>query len=82
MWCIFLDGFQCSPIDDSLATSCDFGVLTREEKHTSFYSALSIILLKQLLCLWVWDNFFSGLQVHLSMVVQLVAILLFSQEDR
>ena len=82
MWCIFLDGFQRSPIDDSLATSCDFGVLAREEKHTSFYSALSIILLKQLLCLWVWDNFFSGLQVHLSMVVQLVAILLFSQEDR
>ena len=53
-----------------------------KRRHTSFYSAISIILLKQLLCLWVWDNFFRGFQVLLSMVVQLVAILLFSQEVR
>ena len=37
--CIFFGGFRHSPIDDCSTASCDFGVFTGEDEHTSFYSA-------------------------------------------
>ena len=36
----FLGGIQHSPVDGFLAVSCNFGVLTGEDVHTSFYSAI------------------------------------------
>ena len=32
--------FQCIPVDDCSAISCDSSALTRESEHTSFYSAI------------------------------------------
>ena len=41
----FFGAFQCLPIDDCLATSCDSGVLARGSESTSFYSAILVPLL-------------------------------------
>ena len=34
-------GIQHSPVNDCLAASCNFGVLTGEDEHTSFYSVIN-----------------------------------------
>ena len=39
MWGIFGE-FQCLPVDDCSAVSCDSGVLTRGSEPTSFYSSI------------------------------------------
>ena len=36
---VYFGGFQHSPVDDYSTASCDFGVFTGEDEHTSFYSA-------------------------------------------
>ena len=40
MWGIVFGEFQCLPVDDCPAASCDSGVLTRGSESTSFYSAI------------------------------------------
>ena len=40
MWGIFFGEFQCLPVDDCSAVSCDSGVLVRGSDSTSFYSAI------------------------------------------
>ena len=40
MWGIFVGEFQCLPVDDCSAASCDSGVLTRGSESTSFYSTI------------------------------------------
>ena len=40
MWGIFFGEFQCLPVGDCSAVSCDSGVLARGSDHTSFYSAI------------------------------------------
>ena len=40
MWGIFFGEFQCPPVDDCSAVSCDYGALTGESELTSFYSAI------------------------------------------
>ena len=46
MWvlfvCLFFGGIQHSPVNDCSAVSCNFGVLTGEDEHTSFYSVILI----------------------------------------
>ena len=39
---IFFGEFQCLPVDDCPAASCDSGVLTRGSESTSFYSAILV----------------------------------------
>ena len=41
-WGIFFDEFQCLPVDDCPAVSCDSGVLTRGSESTSFCSTISV----------------------------------------
>ena len=41
--------FQCLPVDDCSAVSCDSGALARGNEHTSFYSAI----LNQPECIYV-----------------------------
>ena len=36
----FFGGFQCPPDNGCSTASCNFGVLTGEDKRTSFYSAI------------------------------------------
>ena len=36
----FFDGIHNSLVNGCLAASCNFGVLTREDEHTSFYSTM------------------------------------------
>ena len=40
MWGIFFGKFQCLPVDDCSAVSCDSGALARGSESTSFYSAI------------------------------------------
>ena len=40
LWGIFFGEFQCLPVDDCLAVSCDSGALARGSEGTSFYSAI------------------------------------------
>ena len=40
MWGIFFGEFQCLPVDDCSAVSCDSGALTRGSESTSFYSVI------------------------------------------
>ena len=40
MWGMFFGEFQCSPVNDCSAVSCDSGVLERGSESTSFYSAI------------------------------------------
>ena len=40
MWGIFFGEFQCLPVDDCSAVSCDSGALTRGSERTSFYSTI------------------------------------------
>ena len=42
MWDIFFGEFQCLPVDDCPAASCDPGVLARGSESTSFYSAILV----------------------------------------
>ena len=42
MWGILLGEFQCPPLDDCPAASCDSGVLARGSGSTSFYSAILV----------------------------------------
>ena len=51
MWSIFFGEFQCLPVDDCPAASCDSVVLIRGSESTSFYSAI--------LVLYSQFNFFS-----------------------
>ena len=44
---IFFGEFQCLPVDDCPAASCDSGVLTRGNESTSFYSAILVPLLQK-----------------------------------
>ena len=44
MWRIFFGEFQCLPVDDCPAASCDSGVLTRGSGSSSFYSTILINL--------------------------------------
>ena len=40
MWSIFFGQIQHSPVNGCSAASCNFGVLTGENGHTSFYSTI------------------------------------------
>ena len=40
MWSIFFSEFQCLPVNDCSAVSCDSGALARGSKCRSFYSAI------------------------------------------
>ena len=40
MWGIFFGEFQCLPVDDCSAVSCDSSVLKRGSESMSFYSAI------------------------------------------
>ncbi|XP_067592203.1 ADP-ribosylation factor-like protein 9 isoform X2 [Pseudorca crassidens] len=40
MWGIFFGEFQCLPVDDCSAVSCDSSALARRSEHTSFYSTI------------------------------------------
>ena len=42
MWGVFFSEFQCLPVDDCPAASCDSGVLTRGSESTSFFSAILV----------------------------------------
>ena len=42
MWGIFFGEFQCLPVDDCPAASCDSGVLARGSESTSFYSTILV----------------------------------------
>ena len=42
MWGIFCGEFQCLPVDDCPAASCDSGVLARGSESMSFYSAILV----------------------------------------
>ena len=49
MWGIFFfGGIQHSPVNGSSAASCNFGVLTGEDEHKSFYSAILKYVLKEI----------------------------------
>ena len=39
---IFFGEFQCLPVDDCPAASCDFDVLARGSESMSFYSAILV----------------------------------------
>ena len=45
MWGIFFGEFQCLPVNDCSAVSCDSGVLARGSESMSFYSATLTLLL-------------------------------------
>ena len=40
MWGIFFGEFQCLPVNDCLAVSCDSSVLERGSESMSFYSTI------------------------------------------
>ena len=40
MWDIFFGEFQCLPVHDCPAASCDSSALERRSEHTSFYSTI------------------------------------------
>ena len=42
MWGMFFGEFQCLPVDDCPAASCDSGVLMRGSESMSFYSAILV----------------------------------------
>ena len=42
MWGIIFGEFQCLPVNDYSAVSCDSGVLARGSESTSFYSVISV----------------------------------------
>ena len=62
MWGIFFGEFQCLPVNDCPAASCDSGVLTRGSESTSFYSAI-LVPPPQELFLRVANEFFSCLWI-------------------
>ena len=42
-WCgVSFGGFQCLPVNDCPAASCDSGVITRGSESTAFYSAILV----------------------------------------
>ena len=41
-WGIFFGGIQHSSVDDCSSARCNFGVLTGEDKQTSFYSTMEL----------------------------------------
>ena len=43
MWAIFFHEFQCLPVDDCSAVSCDSGVLARGSESMSFYSTILVL---------------------------------------
>ena len=45
MWGIFFGEFQCLPVNDCPAASCDSGVLARGIESMSFYSAILVLIL-------------------------------------
>ena len=53
MWDIFFGEFQCLPVDDYPAASCDSGVLARGSESTSFYSAILVPLLRAKVSFWI-----------------------------
>ena len=65
MWGIFFGEFQCLPVDNCSAVSCDSGVLARGSECTFFYSAilnqspkerLYFVLFKTLPRIGHWEN--------------------------
>ena len=57
MWGISFGEFQCPPVDDCPAASCDSGVLTRGSESTSFYPAIFVPILPMSSASWVvWSK--------------------------
>ena len=51
---LFFSGIQHSPVEGCSAASCNFGVLTGEVEHTSFYSAILEKMLRMEKAMHVW----------------------------
>ena len=60
MWGVFYGEFQCLPVDDCPAASCDSGVLARGGESTSFYSAILVPLSLLIILQWI----LKSLQCH------------------
>ena len=60
MWGIFFGEFQCLPVDDCPAASCDSGVLARGSESTSFYSAILVPP----------QSYFKNLKIERKIIVQ------------
>ena len=56
MWGIFFGEFQCLPVDDCPAASCDSGVLARGSESTTFYSAILVPLYSSIFKKWKEKN--------------------------
>ena len=69
MWGIIFGEFQCLPVNDCSAVSCDSGVLTRGSERTSFYSAM----LNQSQCFLIY--FLPDLPVDVSEVLKSLTII-------
>ena len=57
MWGIFFGEFQCLPVDDCPAASCDSGVLARGSESTSFYSTILVPCLVSFVFLFCSSDF-------------------------
>ena len=71
MWGIFFGEFQCLPVDDCSAVSCDFSALAGGSECTSFYSAIlnqSPRCHSEILPLALLDLFFSTVVFRLIFV--------------
>ena len=69
MWGIFSGEFQCLPVDDCSAVSCDSGVLTRGSESTSFYSAILVQALVLFMVSFAVQNRLSFIRSHLFIFV-------------
>ena len=69
MWDIFFGEFQCLPVNDCPAASCDSGVLARGSESTSFYSTILV----PLNCSWYYISHLE--RVFLSPKLSLIVIL-------
>ena len=61
----FFGGTQHSSLDDRSAASCNFGVLSGEVEHMSFYSAILDKMLRMEKAVHVWTQGIYGRYPHL-----------------
>ena len=65
MWGILFGEFQCLPVDDCSAVSCDSSALTRGSERMSFYSAI----LNQSIVYFVFKNTSSHIHTYIHIYI-------------
>ena len=74
MWVFLFGEFQCLPVDDCPAASCDSGVLARGSESMSFYSAILLPISQRVVFVFVFS--FYCIYMRWGLLTKLIVVII------